>query len=297
MEHSEFEALGRSDYTFEHLNAEHGTVVVSGHWPSAVGWLADHAFSNIGTKDAARSMGEVNALARLASGIIRAQARYSAENSFTRIKDDDNTEVLVIPPLDLREKLLRHLEAQGLPVRPSTPDELARVRRPAGEILYKGLTTVFKDAEEAHAALDPILDPVMLPFTFDELFFSLALGQLDVCVGYCTEDEWTVGAMSWYAEAAASCAIARGNLNWGLGHDNWNELAASRAARGRWSRLNPVKELAFKLRAELPNLSRSAAIDRFLPEILDACRNAGEPLTGGDPKATVTKWFRDAGIK
>lgn len=297
MTHADFEALGAPNYTFEHICAEHGRIVVGGHWPSAVGWLADHAFSNIGSRDTARSIGEVNALARLAAGIIRAQSRYVADNSFTRDSSVFDGSVLFIPPHNLRDQFFRKLEAEGTRLRPSTAEELDRVRPPAAEILFKGLAQTFKNAAEAHSALDGILGPVMLPFDFNELFFSLALGQLDVCAGNCAGDDWNNEAMAWYAEAAASCALARGNLNWGVAYDNSNELAATRAARGRWSRLDPVKELAFKRRAEFPNLSRSAAIDRILNEILHACREAGEPLTGGNPKETVTRWFREAGIK
>jgi hypothetical protein len=297
MKCPDFEAFGTSDYTFAHISAEHGQVAVSGRSPSAVRWLADHAFSNIGSQDAARSIGEINALARMAAGIVRAQARFVSDNSFTCESDTDKTEVFFIPPHELRDKFLLHLEKQGTPFRPSTPAELDGVRRPAGEILYKGLVTVFASAAEAHSALDEILDPVMLPFDFNELFFSLALGQLDVCAGHCADDNWNNDAMAWYAEAAASCALARGNLNWGIAYNNSDELAATRAARGRWSRLDSVKELAFKRRAEFPNLSRSAAIDRILDELLNACREAGEPLTGGNPKETVTRWFREAGIR
>lgn len=84
---------------------------------------------------------------------------------------------------------------------------------------------------------------------------------------------------------------------------SWNvrqyvlSAVATERADARWGRLDKAKALAFMRRREFPKLSRSAAIDRFLPELLDACREAGAPLTGGDPKATVTKWFRDAGIK
>lgn len=72
---------------------------------------------------------------------------------------------------------------------------------------------------------------------------------------------------------------------------------AARVAGARWIRLTPVKELAFQRRRELSHLSRAAAIKRMLPEILAASREAKEPLTGGDPTATVTRWFREAGIK
>ena len=72
---------------------------------------------------------------------------------------------------------------------------------------------------------------------------------------------------------------------------------AARVAEARWSRLMPVKELAFQRREEMSHLSRAAAIKRMLPEILAASRDAKEPLTGGDPTATVTRWFREAGIK
>lgn len=75
------------------------------------------------------------------------------------------------------------------------------------------------------------------------------------------------------------------------------KMGARRSATSRWSRLDGAKELAFMRRKELATLSRSAAIDKFLPEVVEACRAAGEPLTGGDPKRTVTEWFRKAGIK
>jgi len=73
--------------------------------------------------------------------------------------------------------------------------------------------------------------------------------------------------------------------------------AAKHATSARWARLEKARQLAFKRRAEYAHLKRSPAIDNFLPEILEACRAAGEPLSGGDPKATVERWFRKAGIK
>ncbi|KLD64580.1 hypothetical protein [Dyella japonica] len=72
---------------------------------------------------------------------------------------------------------------------------------------------------------------------------------------------------------------------------------ARNSVRNRWARLDPVKALAFRRRQEYPHLSRSRAIDQMLPEVLDAAKDAGEPLTGGDPKATVEGWFRKAGVK
>lgn len=69
------------------------------------------------------------------------------------------------------------------------------------------------------------------------------------------------------------------------------------AARGRWSRLDGAKALAFERRKEFHTLSRSRAIDKMLPEILESCRKAGVPLTGSDPKRTVTNWLRAKGIK
>lgn len=69
------------------------------------------------------------------------------------------------------------------------------------------------------------------------------------------------------------------------------------AADARWSKLEPVKQLAFERRKELQGVTRAEAIRRMLPAILDAARAAGVPLTGQTPEATVTKWFRDAGIK
>lgn len=72
-----------------------------------------------------------------------------------------------------------------------------------------------------------------------------------------------------------------------------------RAGKVRWDRLLPVKELAFRLRAERPRVSRNAAIKGMLTQIREAARNAGEPLTGDDDAVleTVTRWFRKAGIK
>ncbi|MGN7917326.1 hypothetical protein [Lysobacter sp. 22409] len=73
--------------------------------------------------------------------------------------------------------------------------------------------------------------------------------------------------------------------------------ANERAGRSRWSRLDAVKELAFRRRKEMLSVSRAEAIRRMLPEVLEAAKAQGEPLTGQTPEATVTKWFRDAGVK
>lgn len=68
------------------------------------------------------------------------------------------------------------------------------------------------------------------------------------------------------------------------------------AADARWSKLDSAKKLAFAKREEMPGVSRAEAIRRMLPEVLEAARKAGAPLTGQDPKETITRWFREAGI-
>ncbi|UJJ58241.1 hypothetical protein [Rhodanobacter denitrificans] len=82
---------------------------------------------------------------------------------------------------------------------------------------------------------------------------------------------------------------------------NYAERRSERtlASIARWSRLDPVKELAFQRRREMPapKFSRAEAIRRMEAEIVAAAREAGEPLTGADPKTTITDWFRKAGIK
>ncbi len=68
----------------------------------------------------------------------------------------------------------------------------------------------------------------------------------------------------------------------------------------RWARLDSVKEWAFQQRKDdPPPRSRAAVIARILPEVRERARAEGEPLTGDDPAVTrtVTKWFREAGIK
>jgi hypothetical protein len=75
------------------------------------------------------------------------------------------------------------------------------------------------------------------------------------------------------------------------------------AGKTRWARLDPVKELAFKRHREAreinPQLSRAASIRKMLPEVLEASRLAGEPLSGDETAVmeTVTRWFRKAEIK
>lgn len=72
---------------------------------------------------------------------------------------------------------------------------------------------------------------------------------------------------------------------------------ARKSASARWARLDTVKALAFRRRQELSHLSRSAAINQMQAEILDAARDVGEPLTGGNPKRTIEDWFRKAEIR
>ena len=69
-----------------------------------------------------------------------------------------------------------------------------------------------------------------------------------------------------------------------------------KAARGRWDRLEPVKELAFRRRAELSHLNRTAAVAEMEKEILAAAREAREPLSGTNPSRTILKWLKEAGI-
>lgn len=75
------------------------------------------------------------------------------------------------------------------------------------------------------------------------------------------------------------------------------------AGKSRWSKLDPVKQLAFKRHGEArevdPRLSRAASIRKMLPEVVEASRLAREPLTGDGQAVieTVTRWFRKAGIK
>ena len=71
----------------------------------------------------------------------------------------------------------------------------------------------------------------------------------------------------------------------------------SNLAEARWSRLDPVKQLAFKRRAEMPHLSRAAAIEQMKAEIVKAAKDAGEPLSGGNPARTIADWCRKANIK
>ena len=73
--------------------------------------------------------------------------------------------------------------------------------------------------------------------------------------------------------------------------------ANAKLAGDRWSRLDPVKELAFQRRREMSHLSRAEAIRRMTKEIVDAAKAAKEPLVGSDPARTITAWFRKALIK
>lgn len=71
------------------------------------------------------------------------------------------------------------------------------------------------------------------------------------------------------------------------------------SALARWSRLDPVKEWAFEQRAETASASRAAFIKSILPEVRRRAKEAGTPLTGSEEavERTVTRWFREAGIK
>lgn len=265
--------------------------------PNGVLWLARHAFFNIGTKETARSLWMIEHLVNWARGLANSQMRFTRENTFTVIRSDGGTHLLTINPNEMRDKYLQEMRADGAEVHLSTDAEFAHSIIPLSEHLHKALTLTFKNAEEAHQAIDPHIDESILPFEFNELFFSLALWHIDVCLQKLENGEWTAGAAESFAEASSACAIGVGDISWGVVYDNAIEMATSRAGRSRWSRLDRAKELAFKRRKEFASLSRSAAIDKFLPEVVEACRVDGEPLTGGDPKRTVTDWFRKAGIK
>ena len=71
----------------------------------------------------------------------------------------------------------------------------------------------------------------------------------------------------------------------------------SNLAEARWSRLDPVKQLASKRRAEMPHLSRAAAIEQMKAEIVKAAKDAGEPLSGGNPARTIADWCHKANFK
>ncbi len=70
-------------------------------------------------------------------------------------------------------------------------------------------------------------------------------------------------------------------------------------ANARWARLDAVKDWAFQQRRDDQAKSRAAVIKRILPEIKERAKSAGETLSGADDAVirTVTRWFRDAGIK
>lgn len=77
-------------------------------------------------------------------------------------------------------------------------------------------------------------------------------------------------------------------------------LRARDSAQARWSKLDPVKAWAFEQRAnEGSNTSRAAFIRSILPEVRELAKEAGTPLTGSKDavERTVTRWFRDAGVK
>jgi hypothetical protein len=88
---------------------------------------------------------------------------------------------------------------------------------------------------------------------------------------------------------ATKAVIARGVVS------ATNEAATNK----RWSRLEPARQLAFRLRAEQPELSRAKAIERMVDEVKAEAKKAGEPLSGSREtvEATITRWFRKAGIK
>jgi len=219
------------------------------------------------------------------------------ENAFSCVEPDGEINVYVIPPHEQRERLLDGMRVSGRILRPATDAEFNHHPKPLGEMLYKSLTQTFKSDAEAHLAIDPHIDQSMMPFELRELFFCLALRELDLCLQSCLNGNVEGIAFDHYAEAAAASAIGGGAFNWGVAFDNSSEMAAKRASKSRWSRLDPVKEFAFNRRKELSSLSRSAAIDQMLPDILKRCRDVGEPLSGAVPKDTVTRWFREAGIK
>lgn len=76
-------------------------------------------------------------------------------------------------------------------------------------------------------------------------------------------------------------------------------VSSKDAAGSRWARLEPVRQYAFQRRAQLPQLSRAAAIRQMKDEVVAAAREQGVPLTGDDPSviATITRWFRKEGIR
>jgi hypothetical protein len=73
--------------------------------------------------------------------------------------------------------------------------------------------------------------------------------------------------------------------------------AASAAAR--WARLDSVKKWAIDQRRLNSGGSRAAAIRALVPEVRRLAKEVGEPLSGSEEAVirTITKWFRDAGVK
>jgi len=161
---------------------------------------------------------------------------------------------------------------------------------------------VFGDDEISE---DQARDDETRQFRVEHFLAAFALVECRRATMYSHAD-WKAGLGAFYAIQAA-IAIERAELLIGNSNpDDPVQIAIQKrardksgqdAARHRWSRLDETKKFAFARRQEMPELSRSAAIDRMLPEILQMARSAGEPLTGANPKETVTRWFRDAGIR
>ena len=286
-----------TDVRFENITLHDAYCQCTHAMPKAVKWLLLHAFANVGDDATARNQHQIEILASWAYSFAKNELNFQRENAFTCTLPDDSAHVMVISPAPNRDEYIEGMRKLGWTVVPATTDDFSVGYYPSAEMLYKSLTGLFKNDEEAHRELDQHIDAAVRPFKFSELFFCLALAEIDHCVGACRDGEWTNDAINFFAEASAACVIGRGKLNWGVMYENSAELSAIHAADKRWSRLDPVKQLAFKRRKQFAHLKRSPAIDKFLPEILEACRAAGEPLSGGDPKATVERWFRKAGIK
>lgn len=72
-----------------------------------------------------------------------------------------------------------------------------------------------------------------------------------------------------------------------------------RNANARWTKLDPVKDWAFDQRRNNPLPSRASVIRGILPQLLKKARDADVPLSGSSESAiaTITRWFRKAGIK
>lgn len=78
------------------------------------------------------------------------------------------------------------------------------------------------------------------------------------------------------------------------------EEQSRRNANLRWSRLDGVKDWAFKERGDNPKGSRASFLtDTRMATIKAMAEAKGVKLSGSDEavKATVTRWFREAGIK